>query len=113
MTMPMIGQTIGYIAEAIGMEIRATTSASDFFDALDRWQPGRIVLDLIMPDMDGVEVLVELARRDCRAHIIITSGVGSRVLDAARTLGRRTRPEYSWRAVQTLFPDQAARTAVA
>jgi EAL domain-containing protein (putative c-di-GMP-specific phosphodiesterase class I)/ActR/RegA family two-component response regulator len=78
-----IGQTIGYIAEAIGMEIRATTSASEFFDELDRWQPGHIALDLIMPDMDGVEVMVELARRDCRARIIITSGVGSRVLDAA------------------------------
>jgi len=81
---PMIGQTIAYIAKSVDVQTRITTNAADFFDALDQCQPARIVLDLIMPDMDGVEVLVELARRNCRAHIIISSGVGSRVLDAAR-----------------------------
>jgi EAL domain-containing protein (putative c-di-GMP-specific phosphodiesterase class I) len=37
-----------------------------------------------MPDMDGVEVLRLLAERHCRSMIIITSGVGSRILDAAQ-----------------------------
>ncbi|OYW31400.1 MAG: hypothetical protein B7Z51_05290, partial [Methyloversatilis sp. 12-65-5] len=37
-----------------------------------------------MPDMDGVEVMRMLAIKGCRAQIIITSGVGGRILDAAR-----------------------------
>ncbi|MDP1757300.1 MAG: diguanylate cyclase, partial [Pseudohongiella sp.] len=36
-----------------------------------------------MPRMDGVQVMVELARLNCQADIIISSGVGGRVLDAA------------------------------
>jgi EAL domain-containing protein (putative c-di-GMP-specific phosphodiesterase class I)/DNA-binding NarL/FixJ family response regulator len=81
---PMIGQTMAYIARSMGVEAHTTTSASEFFNQVSQWQPDRIAVDLVMPDMDGVEVLVELARLDCRAQIIITSGVGARVLDAAR-----------------------------
>ncbi len=81
---PMIGQTMAYIARSMGVETQTTTTAIEFFDQVKLWQPDRIAIDLVMPDMDGVEVLVELARLDCRAQIIITSGVGARVLDAAR-----------------------------
>ncbi len=113
---PMIGQTIAYIARSVGVETRITTNASDFFEALDEMQPTRIVLDLIMPEMDGVEVLVELARRDCRAHIIISSGVGARVLDAARRsadehglniLGVLSKPFSSLRLREMLTRDVA------
>lgn len=79
----MIGDTIERIARTAGFESKVTQHAEAFFRALDSWQPSHIALDLIMPEMDGVEVMVELARRGCRASIIITSGVGSRVLDAA------------------------------
>lgn len=80
---PMIGETIQRIAEFAGLSVRHTTSADEFFQLLERWEPSHIALDLIMPDMDGVEVMLELAARHCRARIIVTSGVGSRVLDAA------------------------------
>lgn len=80
---PMIGATIESIAKSAGFESRVTTRPDEFFEALESWSPSHIALDLIMPDMDGVEVLVELAHRECTARIIITSGVGSRVLDAA------------------------------
>lgn len=71
------------IARSVGFEVVITLQAAEFFRQLDGWGPSHIAIDLVMPDMDGVEVLVELARRGCNAHIIISSGVGSRVLDAA------------------------------
>jgi EAL domain-containing protein (putative c-di-GMP-specific phosphodiesterase class I)/CheY-like chemotaxis protein len=80
----MIGQTMAYIARSIDIEAHTTTNPKDFFEFVESWQPTHIALDLIMPEMDGVEVLVELADRECSAQIIITSGVGQRVLDAAR-----------------------------
>jgi EAL domain-containing protein (putative c-di-GMP-specific phosphodiesterase class I) len=60
-----------------------------FFTALEEWHPTHIVLDLVMPDMDGVQILAELGARKCTADIIITSGVGSRVLDAAGRSARQ------------------------
>lgn len=81
---PSIGATIAFIAEDAGFECRATTSPAAFFADFASWAPTHIAVDLIMPEMDGVEVLHRLAASDCRSRIIITSGVGSRVLDAAR-----------------------------
>ncbi len=80
----LIARTIGVIGESVGFSTRATTAAGEFFELVEEWNPSHIALDLVMPDMDGMEVLVELAQRGCRARILITSGVGSRVLDAAR-----------------------------
>ncbi|MES1163004.1 MAG: DNA-binding response regulator, partial [Rhizobacter sp.] len=42
-----------------------------------------IVLDLTMPGMGGEEVLTELARRGCRARIIVSSGLERARIDAA------------------------------
>jgi EAL domain-containing protein (putative c-di-GMP-specific phosphodiesterase class I) len=60
-------------------------------DAVDRFQPDAIVLDLMMPDMDGVEVLRYLADHDSRAGVIISSGGEPKLVDStvrlARTLG--------------------------
>ncbi|NMF84988.1 response regulator [Nodosilinea sp. P-1105] len=80
---PMVGEMIQRIAQLAGLETRFTPSPTEFFQLFDQWQPSHIAVDLVMPDMDGVQVMVELAQLSCQAKIIITSGVGSRVLDAA------------------------------
>jgi EAL domain-containing protein (putative c-di-GMP-specific phosphodiesterase class I)/ActR/RegA family two-component response regulator/GGDEF domain-containing protein len=80
---PLSGQTIGNVASLAGYEVEVTDNHKDFFRILEDWPPDIIALDLVMPDMDGVEVIAELARRHCNAKIIITSGIGGRVLDAA------------------------------
>lgn len=80
---PMTGETIQRIAEFAGLEAHFTPDPNRFFDLLDNWLPTHIALDLLMPAMDGMQVIAQLAQQSCRAKIIITSGVGSRVLDAA------------------------------
>ena len=81
---PDVARTVGFIAEGAGAESRATEKAADFFRELAQWEPTHVMLDLMMPGMDGVEVLRRLALSNCRTRIIIGSGAGSRVLDAAR-----------------------------
>jgi EAL domain-containing protein (putative c-di-GMP-specific phosphodiesterase class I)/FixJ family two-component response regulator len=80
---PAVGAFIGSTAAMSGFDARAEADPSAFFRLLDDWLPTHIALDLVMPEMDGVEVLVELAHRKCKAQIIITSGIGGRVLEAA------------------------------
>lgn len=80
---PLTGQTITNIATLAGVNARYTDDPLEFFRLIKEWQPDFIALDLVMPRMDGVQVMVELARLRCPADIIISSGVGGRVLDAA------------------------------
>lgn len=80
----VIGRTIGLMAESVGMQQRAVTLPDEFFRQLDAFDPTHIVLDLVMPEMDGVEILRRLAERACKARIIISSGVEGRVRDAAK-----------------------------
>lgn len=93
-----VGRTIGFIAEEIGFEVRSFTRPAEFFAALDAWQPTHIAIDLVMPEMDGIEAMRLLAERGCQASIIITSGVGSRVLDSAR----RTATEQGLKKVNAI-----------
>lgn len=80
---PLTGQTITNIATLAGVDARYTDDPLEFFRLIKDWRPDFIALDLVMPRMDGVQVMVELARLRCPADIIISSGVGGRVLDAA------------------------------
>jgi EAL domain-containing protein (putative c-di-GMP-specific phosphodiesterase class I) len=80
---PAVGRVIHRVATASGHDARVVTQPEQFFRALEEWQPTHIALDLVMPDMDGIQILAELGVRKCSADIIITSGMGARVLDAA------------------------------
>ena len=78
-----VGQTIQWIAESLGFEAEFVTHSGEFFRIIDERCPEIITIDLVMPEMDGVEILRLLAERKCRAKIIVSSGMGPRVLDAA------------------------------
>lgn len=81
---PLFGQSIISITKFSPFKVELCSDPEHFFAMVAGWEPDLIALDLIMPKMDGVEVLEQLAKLGCQAGIIITSGVGSRVLDAAR-----------------------------
>lgn len=78
------GRAIGFMAESAGLQHRAVTLPEEFFRQLETWDPTHILLDLVMPEMDGVEIMRQLADRACKARIIISSGVEGRVRDAAQ-----------------------------
>jgi EAL domain-containing protein (putative c-di-GMP-specific phosphodiesterase class I) len=78
-----VGRTIQWIAESLGFEAEFVTRADEFFLRLDQVKPDIITIDLVMPKLDGVEIMRMLADRKSRAKIVISSGMGTRVLDAA------------------------------
>jgi EAL domain-containing protein (putative c-di-GMP-specific phosphodiesterase class I)/CheY-like chemotaxis protein len=90
---PAIGEVIAMVAHDLGMSCTVHTSALELGEELD---PGvtAIVIDLMMPGMDGIELVRRLAARQCRATIVMMSGHDRSVLrsvqEMARTLGLRT-----------------------
>jgi EAL domain-containing protein (putative c-di-GMP-specific phosphodiesterase class I)/FixJ family two-component response regulator len=79
-----IGQTIQWIAESLGFEAEFVTRPEEFFTKLVEMNPEIITIDLVMPTLDGVEIMRLLAERKSKAKIVISSGMGTRVLDAAQ-----------------------------
>ena len=80
---PETGATIALLAETAGHAACATVDPQEFLELHDTWAPTHLVIDLLMPDMDGIDVLAALAERSCTAAIVITSGADSRVIQAA------------------------------
>jgi EAL domain-containing protein (putative c-di-GMP-specific phosphodiesterase class I)/ActR/RegA family two-component response regulator len=79
-----VAMTIAAIAEGIGFAVRSCFAPDDFFEAVEGWRPSHIAVDLVMPTLDGMEVLRLLAERRCRAQVIVTSGMGTKVLESAQ-----------------------------
>jgi EAL domain-containing protein (putative c-di-GMP-specific phosphodiesterase class I)/FixJ family two-component response regulator len=81
---PDVAQTIQWVAESLGFEAEFVTNPEEFFEKLAQTCPDIITIDLVMPELDGVEIMRLLAERKCRAKIVISSGMGTRVLDASK-----------------------------
>lgn len=56
-----VGQTIARIASAESFHSQITTCSPGFFATLANSSPTCIILDLIMPDHDGIEIINRLA----------------------------------------------------
>ena len=54
---------------------------------LESFQPSLVVMELHLPDTDGVELLRSLAARGCTANVVLIGNVDERVLSAAHELG--------------------------
>ncbi len=84
---PSVCSYIARVAENAGYQTLVVPGADSFLEHVRSWQPTHITLDLQMPVVGGLELLSQLASDHCRASIILISGVGDRVVNAARHVG--------------------------
>ena len=80
-----IGQLISNIAIGLGFQTQTYQRASQFYENYGD-DINAIILDLHMPDIDGIEVIRDLAQRKCQALIILISGFDGSVLHSAEEL---------------------------
>jgi EAL domain-containing protein (putative c-di-GMP-specific phosphodiesterase class I)/ActR/RegA family two-component response regulator len=80
-------ELVSALARTMGLVCETTKDPATF---LDRVTPDTsiILLDLMMPEMDGIEVLRLLGERQCKAHILLMSGMDKRVLETAEKLAQ-------------------------
>jgi EAL domain-containing protein (putative c-di-GMP-specific phosphodiesterase class I) len=73
------------IGRQAGFDVQEAGAAQELRAGLQQEQDV-IALDLAMPDVDGIEVIRELAQAGCKARLILISGFDRRVLDTAARL---------------------------
>ena len=74
------------VAEDLGYEVNATSKVDDFAEIYESFDPTVIVLDLVMPEVDGVELVHWLAHEKCQAKIVFITGYNPRYADSAQEL---------------------------
>jgi DNA-binding response OmpR family regulator len=82
-----VGEFVTAAAQAMGFSCTALTDATAFLTALTP-DTTLILLDLMMPQMDGIELLRLLGEQKCKADIILMSGVDKRILETAGELAK-------------------------
>jgi CheY-like chemotaxis protein len=81
-----ITRIIGRIAEGLGYEVFEVNDPVNAVDTFLRVQPDVLMLDMIMPDVDGVDILRQVAAMGMHTRIIVTSGFGSGYLRLAKAV---------------------------
>jgi DNA-binding response OmpR family regulator len=85
---PAIGEIIGTVAEELGYEVVVTSLPAQFRDLYASFDPSAIIVDIVMPEIDGIELLHYLASENCKALIILTTGYSGSYLKYASELGK-------------------------
>lgn len=82
-----ICEFIRRVAEPQGFEVVTAITHEQFQAAYEVFKPSAILLDLMMPNVDGVALLQKLAERGCEAKLLIMSGYHPEMLNNSRRLG--------------------------
>lgn len=74
---PDVRRALGRLLESAAYEVRAFASSIEFLAAHDPQRAGCVILDLALPDLDGLEVQASLTASGTPRPIIFLSGNGS------------------------------------
>jgi len=82
-----IADFIRRVAETLGYEARALTDPTRFAEVYEEFQPDVLFIDMVMPDVEGVELIQWLAKEGSTAQVFILSGFNPHYAQMAHMLG--------------------------
>ena len=71
---PEFGVMVGTVGERLGYDVTVTTLAMDFHAGFAKDRPEIVVLDIVMPEMDGIELIQWLIDQAYDGRLIVVSG---------------------------------------
>ncbi len=83
-----IVEFVRMVAEKQGFEVAATSDPDDFMRTYESFEPNVILLDVVMPGKDGIELLRFLAENNCSSRILVMSGYNEYYLSTAEKLSK-------------------------
>jgi len=85
---PEIGQIVARTARACGYEPLVLRNGLELITLVERCPPAVVAIDLVMPGMEGNEILLTLRKAGDMPSIILMTGYGDAFLEPARRLAR-------------------------
>ena len=81
---PDFTEFVREVAEGLGFEVTIVNQSLKFKSTFEAIKPTMIVLDIVMPDIDGIELIEWLADVGNEAGVIIVTGYNPHFAEAAK-----------------------------
>jgi CheY-like chemotaxis protein len=110
---PIVAETMELVFSRRGYDVRSAHSAEDAIAVLADWKPDVALLDVMLPQMNGVDlgILLELNYPDCRVLLLSGHPGTAELLEAAKKRGhdfdilaKPLHPAFILDAVSELLP---------
>ncbi len=75
------------VAVELGYDVELASEGVAFKKLYESFKPDTVVIDLIMPDLDGMELIQWLAEKDAGAQVIVVTGYSPEYAGLAKMLG--------------------------
>lgn len=75
-------------ASGLGFEVRVCTRSTEFRTTYADFKPSHIVLDVVMPEIDGIEIVQWLVAEGSTAKVIVTTGYNPQYAKMASLFGQ-------------------------
>ena len=89
---PAVASGIAMLLEMEGIKVRTVYTGRDSIPAIEEFNPDAVILDIGLPDMDGVGVYLEIQRRWPDLAVLFSSGHG----DSAKLESYLARPNVGF-----------------
>ena len=116
---PVIGKILKDRLTSLGYRVMLAVSGKAALECVDRYDPQMALLDIEMPDIDGIEVLKEIRRRRRDFPVVMITAYGSidRAVQAMKEgayefIQKPFRPEHVALVVQKVMEQQRLRTKI-
>lgn len=84
-------KSLGKMITQMGWEVVSEASnGREAVELYQRWTPDLVLMDLVMPEMEGIEAVERILALDQKAKIIVISSLGyGEIVDRALSLGAK------------------------
>jgi DNA-binding response OmpR family regulator len=81
-----ITRIVEKVAFELGFAVRTLNDAAAAYDTFKEFRPDILLLDLMMPDIDGIDVLNLILASGTAAKVVVMSGYGSSYLQLGKAV---------------------------
>ncbi|SLN18633.1 response regulator [Oceanibacterium hippocampi] len=85
---PDFGDFVRRVAESLDFSVLVISDPRKFEETYLEFEPDMIVLDIVMPERDGIEIIDWLIKRRNQARVLIVTGYNPAYARSAELLGK-------------------------